>query len=411
VRVEPGQVCGSVTAPPSKSVTIRALFAAALARGTSTIFAPSRCEDAEAAVRAVRARGVELAPAGDAMLVRGPIGPGSATLQCGESALCMRMLAPIAALQAGREVTLLATGSLLHRSMAMLEAPLRALGAQCTTEQGRPPVRVRGPLSGGRARLDASGTSQGLTGLLFALPLCPRDSELQVPALASGRYVELTLQVLERFGIRTEHDAGLRNFRIPGGQQFTAQQFTVEGDWSAAAFLLVAGASAGHVEVAGLRQDSLQADAGVLEALGQCGAMVACAGAVRVTSGALHAFHCDVSDRPDLLPPLCVLACSCPGTSELSGIERARLKESDRVAALAEELARLGAAIQVEPGRMLVTGSALHGGTVDCRGDHRIAMALAVAALRASGPVEILGAGSVAKSYPRFFDELKVLRK
>lgn len=409
MKVVPGEVRGTVAAPPSKSVTIRAFAAAALARGTSTILRPSRCLDADAAMNALEALGAELIREDDTVLVRGTGAVRSTTVECGESALCLRMIAPIAAVLSDEEVTLRATGSLQNRSMGMLEAPLRALGGECTTNHGRPPVRVRGPLSGGRAVVDASSTSQFLTGLLFALPLCDRDSELEAPVVVSARYVEMTLDVLKAFGIRIDHGPGSVCFRIPGRQRFVPAHFSVEGDWSAAAFFLVAGAIAGDVEVTGLRLDTTQADVRILDALRECGAKLDLSAGVRVSSGPLTAFHCDVSETPDLLPPLVALACSCQGSSELSGIERTRLKESDRVAALRDSLGPLGAAIEVDGGRMRVTGGLLHGGVADSCGDHRIAMAIAIAALRASGPVRILGDSCVAKSHPQFFDDLKGL--
>jgi len=409
VRVSPGEVHGRVEAPPSKSVTIRAFAAAALAKGTSTIANPSRCLDAESAIRALQALGADFSWQDDVVLVRGAEALRSTSLECGESALCMRMLAPVAAALTHERITLRATGSLRNRPMKMLEAPLRALGGQCTTDGGRPPVRVQGPLRGGCAELDASSTSQVLTGLLFALPLCPGDSELEVPSLVSSRYVEMTLAVLRAFGIRIEHDRSSDRFRIPARQHYVPCHFRVEGDWSAAAFFLVAGAIAGDIEVTGLHLDTTQADAAIVKVLRECGATIAVSQHVRSSCAPLDAFHCDVSETPDLLPALVVLACSCRGTSELSGIERTRLKESDRVAALLESLGRLGASIEVANGCLRVKGGPLRGGSADACGDHRIAMAIAIAALRASGPVEIQGAGCVAKSHPRFFDDLKVL--
>lgn len=410
VRIDPGQVRGSVAAPPSKSVTIRALVAAALASGESTILRPARCLDADAAETAVVALGARLVRLGGTMRVRGFEGPPEHDVPCGESALCMRMLAPVAALLCEQEATLRASGSLATRPMEMIEGPLRALGAQCSTSDGLSPVRVRGPLVGGRAVVDASTTSQVLTGLLFALPRCDRDSELELCGLASRGYVELSLEVLESFGIRIECDADARTLRIPGAQRFVPREYLVEGDWSAAAFLLVAGAIAGEVEVTGLRGDSRQPDAQVLEVLRQSGARVELANGVRVSAGDSRAFRWDVSDTPDLLPPLVTLACACRGTSEIAGIGRTRAKESDRVAALCDALGRLGASIEVSGDRMRVTGSRLHGGSVDSHGDHRIAMSVAIAALRASGPVHIAGARCVDKSYPRFFEDLEALR-
>jgi 3-phosphoshikimate 1-carboxyvinyltransferase len=292
----------------------------------------------------------------------------------------------------------------------MLEAPLRALGVECTTNAGLPPVHVRGPLVGGTVTLDASKTSQFLTGLLFALPLCEQDSTLEVSALASQGYIETTLEVLRAFGVHCECEPGFKRFTVKGRQRFAAREYAVEGDWSGAAFLLVAGAVAGEVEVCGLRVDSTQVDARILDVLAGCGAAVDVGESVHVAKSALRAFRYDVTDTPDLLPALAALACSCEGTSEILGVERTRQKESDRVLAISSALGGLGADIRVEADRLLVTGGTLHGGAADPQGDHRIAMAAAVAALRASGAVEISDPQCVAKSYPSFFDDLRSLR-
>lgn len=409
MRVEPGRVRGRLTAPASKSVSIRALVAAALAEGRSRILGLSDCADAQAAIGALRGLGASFTEDGGAVLVASG-GAREPSLRCGESGLCLRMLPPIAALGEG-ETTLEAEGSLQKRPVGDLERPLKALGAECSTAEGFPPVRVRGPLRGGEASLDGAFTSQVLTGLLFALPLCRQDSLLHVTGLASGAYIEMTLEVLAAFGVKIEVDAGRTEFRIAGGQRYVAREYAVEGDWSGAAFPLVAGAIAGEVEVEGLRLKSTQADERILGVLRACGALVDVGKRVRVRGAGLRAFHFDVSPAPDLLPSLATLACFCEGTTELSGIGRTRQKESDRVAAVIDALGGLGAQLRTEGDRLLVTGGELSGGSVSAHGDHRIAMAAGVAALRASGPVEIEGAECVAKSYPAFFADLRSLQE
>ncbi|MBW2524330.1 MAG: 3-phosphoshikimate 1-carboxyvinyltransferase, partial [Deltaproteobacteria bacterium] len=333
-------------------------------------------------------------------------------LDCGESALTMRLFAPIAATLASA-IRLEASGGLRRRPMQMLEEPLRALGVAVQTDGGYPPLELRGDLSAGDATLDGSTTSQTLSGLLMALPTCAGESRLIVRDLVSEGYVALTRSVMRAFGIHCEPPTAVTGspnqtvLRIPGHQHYRAGSFTVEGDWSGGAYLLVAGALAGRVRVSGLAQDSPQPDRTVVAALEQAGAEIeADADGIVVEQAELRAIDVDGTSCPDLFPPLAALACHGHGESVIRGAGRLAHKESHRGEALAAELGKLGAAIEIQGDELRVRGGPLHGGTVDSRGDHRIAMACAVAALRASGEVHIADAGCVAKSYPAFFDHL-----
>ncbi len=404
--VHPSSVEGSVQAPPSKSVMQRATAAALLAEGRTTrILNPSFCDDALAALRVAGELGAAIRATLGEVVVQGGLAPRGRELDCGESGLCLRLFAAVAALSP-QELVLTGRGSLLRRPVDMVERPLRDLGATCRTADGFPPLRVRGPLAGGTAFVDGSTSSQFLTGLLMALPRAGRDSLLVVRDLRSKPYVDLTLEMLSRCGIAVRNE-DYREFAIPGGQAYAPGDLEVEGDWSAAAALLVAGAVAGKLRVSGLRPDSAQADRRVLSALGAAGAKVrTLADGAEVEKSDLRAFSFDATDAPDLLPPLVALACHCAGTTSLAGASRLRGKESDRAAALAGEFGRLGARISVEGDIIEVRGGSLSGGEVHCVNDHRIAMALAAAALAARGTVAIDGAECVAKSYPRFFEDL-----
>jgi 3-phosphoshikimate 1-carboxyvinyltransferase len=271
---------------------------------------------------------------------------------------------------------------------------------------------VRGPLTPGEADIDGSVSSQLLTGLLMALPACAGDSVLHVHELKSKPYIRLTLRLLEQFGIQLRANASLSRFEIPGRQKYRARSYRVEGDWSGAAFPLVAGAIAGRVELSGLVLDSAQADRAVLEALESAGARVR-AGRERVAveQSSLRGFDFDAAECPDLFPPLVALACFCSGTTTLRGAGRLRHKESDRASALLEEFTRIGARVRLDGDLLLVTGGTLEGGEARSHGDHRIAMALAVAALGSRRGVSISGEEAVAKSYPEFFDDLDTLRR
>ena len=424
------EVGGRLRAPASKSSMQRAVACALLAEGESIIRAPSRSADCLAALGVARALGAIVDDRGESIAIRGvagvgdaglgPRGRGSRSLSCGESGLCLRMFSPVAALFGG-ESELRAEGSLRRRPVGMIEAAMRELGAGCDTEGGLPPVRVRGPLRGGRAAVDGRASSQFLTGLLVALPLAPADSELEVYALASRGYVDLTLGTISAFGAAASRDSGFSRFQVRGSQRYMAADFTVEGDWSGAAFLLVAGALAARDEglaVYGLDATSSQPDRAILDALRDCGAAAEVEGnQVRVGRGSLRAFEFDAGDCPDLFPPLVALACACEGSTRIRGALRLKGKESDRAAALREEFGALGASITVDGDEMTVQGRGasgsgrLRGGRADSRGDHRIAMAAAIAALASDGGVEIAGAECVAKSWPGFFEDLAAIAR
>jgi 3-phosphoshikimate 1-carboxyvinyltransferase len=315
------------------------------------------------------------------------------------------MFTAIAALTS-HEITLTGNDALLRRPATAVEAPSEMLGATCRTVAGHPPVTVRGPLRGGEALVDGRLSSQFLSGLLLALPLIETDSTLTVRGLTSRPYVDLTLDLLGRWGVRVEHEDHHR-FHVPGGQRIVVGEHRVEGDWSAAAFLLVLGAVGGRIRVRGLDPDSAQADRAVLDALEDARAAVRRTGdGAEVTKGPLHAFSFDLTDAPDLLPPLAALACRCEGASTFHGVERLRAKECDRTGAVASELAALGVRVDVDGDVMTVHGGPVSGGMTQAHGDHRIAMALATVGTFANGEVVVDGTEHVSKSYPDFFEDL-----
>jgi 3-phosphoshikimate 1-carboxyvinyltransferase len=300
--------------------------------------------------------------------------------------------------------------TLARRPVDMIEAALGALGVTCSSVDGCPPLRLAGWLRPGRLTLDASVTSQLVSGLLMALPVCAADSELVLRELRSPRYAAMTVALMRRFGVHVEHDEPPERIEIRGNQHYQPADVTIEGDYSGAAFPLVAGALAGRVQVTGLEPEALQPDRAVLEALARAGAKIDVVGdTVSVERAALQAFELDATDCPDLFPPLAALACHCAGTTVLRGAGRLRHKESDRATALVEELGKMGATIELRDDQLCVTGSPLHYAQVDAHDDHRIAMACAVAALGSAGGVTIDGAACVAKSYPAFFDDLASL--
>ena len=395
-------------APSSKSDMQRAVAAAYLTGESCEIVHPSFCDDAKAALGIVEKLGAQL----DISANRIVLTPGTPSqhpvLNCGESGLSLRMFSAIASL-CDDEVTLTGQGGLSVRPISMIERPLHDLGVTCHTKNGLLPVTVKGPLQAGKTVVDASVTSQFLTGLLMALPLCQGMSEIIVPKLKSKPYIEMTLHLLEAFGIEIENQQ-FERFIIEGEQRYKARSYNVEGDWSGAAFLLVAGAIAGSVRVENLNLHSFQADTMIIEALRMAGADVNIEkSAVEIRKNTLSGFEFDATDCPDLFPPLVVLASCCEGTSVFYGVHRLKHKESDRGMALQNEFRRLGISVELFDDRMEIQGGTINGGTVDSYNDHRIAMACAVAALRSQHGVTIRGAECVAKSYPEFFEDVKYL--
>lgn len=409
--VRHSSISGKIDAPASKSMMQRAAIVAALAEGESIIKNPSFCDDAIATMRVVKTLGAKVEQGDNEVRIIGGGAPIGDTLDCGESGTCMRMIAAVAALHL-KEFTITGRGTLLTRPVGMIEGPLRALLAECRTNNGKPPITVKGPLDGGIAWVDGSESSQLLSGLLMVLPLCDKGSEVRVQNLKSKGYVRMTQRLLSEFGVDINSDISFARFVIDGKQRYVAREYTVEGDWSGAASMLVAGAIAGEVEVNNLRT-GFQPDESVKRVLMDAGAKVECSeGSVRVSKAELRAFEFDATDSPDLFPPLAALACACEGKSVIHGADRLKDKESDRAAALVEGFSELGADIKVVEKTMeIIGGRKLRGGILDPRKDHRIVMAGAVLALVSEEGVTIKDEGYVAKSFPNFFTHLESLMR
>lgn len=400
------KINGSLSAPASKSMMLRATAAALLSKGQSLIENPSFCNDALTGLRIAEELGARLRREDRCVKITGGRFLQKNLLNCQESGLCMRMFTPIAALD-NRNIIVTGRGSLLSRPVSMMEEPLNTLGASCISTNGFLPLKVKGPIKGGEVKIDGSLSSQFLTGLLMALPLCEEDSEIGVENLKSKPYVAMTLALLNLFGISISYEENFEHFSIQGKQYYQNTTYTVEGDWSGASFLLVAGAICGQVEVLNLQKDSLQADKRILEALILAEAEISIKNnTVSVKKSDLKAFEFDATECPDLFPPLTALACYCSGKSLISGVERLRYKESDRAQALLSEFSKLGAKIRIIENRMEIEGPQLKGGNINSHNDHRIAMAGAVAGLNTENGVHIKGWECVSKSYPHFFEDL-----
>lgn len=406
--VEPSEVKGQIKAPASKSMTQRAIAAALLADGQSNIINPSYCDDSLAAMSIACGLGAKLDPKPSELRIRGARVLKEHKLNCGESGLAIRMFSPIAALYPV-EITMVGANSLKKRPMGMIVEALSQLGVKCSASDGFLPLTIRGPLKGGRCEIDGSVSSQLLTGLLMALPLAASDSEIKVKNLRSKPYIDMTMQLLRSFDIVAEC-SGYELFTIPGKQEYTPGKYVVESDWSGGAFLLVAGAINGELTVQGLRTDSRQSDMAVLGALEKAGVKILIRGdTIEISKSELRAFEFDATESPDLFPPLAALAAYCKGTTEIRGASRLKHKESDRAKTLTEEFGKMNISIETSGDIMKITGGQPTGAHVESHDDHRIAMAVAVTALRATGCVNIRDSQCVAKSYPGFFDDLRHL--
>jgi 3-phosphoshikimate 1-carboxyvinyltransferase len=403
--VKPSDIKGTIKAPTSKSMMQRAVAAALLSDGYTRLRNPSFCDDSMAALDIARRLGAVVEIEKDEVLIKGGFAPNEDHVNCHESGLCVRMFTPIASLH-NSPITINGGGSLLKRPIGMIHDALVQLGVECKTIKGLMPVSVKGPLHGGTAVISGSISSQVLTGLLMALPLVKSKSKVMVDDLKSKRYVDMTLQVLADFGIEVEN-VNYEAFNIPGNQKYRARGYCVEGDWSGAAFLLVAAALSGQVKVIMLPDKSEQPDKAIVEVLRKAGAAVIVKeNSIEVERNRLNAFEFDATECPDLFPPLVALAAHCNGITTIKGADRLKHKESDRAGALREEFGKLGVDVRVDGDEMIIRGGQVKGGKVNSHNDHRIAMATAVTAVAAQSEVIIDGAQCVAKSYPEFFDDM-----
>jgi len=406
--IEPSAVKGNIKAPSSKSMTQRAIAAALLADGESIIHNPSYCDDSLAAMSMAVGLGARVEPQVNELKINGSAILKEPKLNCGESGLAIRMFSPIAALYPV-EITMVGANSLKKRPMFMIEEALNQLGVKCISSNGFLPLTIQGPIVGGHCEIDGSVSSQLLTGLLMALPLASKDSEIMVKNLKSKPYIDMTIQILKSFGITVKNE-DYSFFRIPGNQKYIPHNYIVEGDWSGGAFLLVAGAICGKLCITGLNRDSKQSDMSIINALENAGAkMTISENQIEISKSELKAFEFDATESPDLFPPLVALASYCEGVSIIKGVSRLIYKESDRAKVLKEEFGKLKINIEINDDIMFVTGGRPQAARVESHDDHRIAMAVAISSLGAKGRVYIRDSQCVAKSYPGFFNDLRNL--
>ena len=447
--IHPAVLNGRVVLPPSKSDAHRLLICAALAGGVSRISRMALSKDIEATLRVLKALGADIRMEGDTAIVRGvrfeagdneggggdnrPIGsdavstfapesrptpgleigcePGPEPVcDCGESGSTLRFLLPVAA-ALGRPVRFMGEGRLPQRPIDALTALFQERGLTCRSlGEDNLPLRLTGRLPGGTYRLPGDVSSQYITGLLLALPLTGAESRIQLTTpLQSAGYVDMTLRTMAAFGVRVERLPD--GYRIPAGSRYRPTDCRVEADWSAAAFYLAAGALGGSIALAGLNPDSAQGDKAAVELFGRLGARIGWEkGDLLVSPGRLRGAVIDVSQVPDMAPALAVCAAFAPDRTVLTGGARLRIKESDRIAAIAAGLTAMGVQAAEQPdGLVIPGGSRPRGGLVDGAGDHRIVMAFSIAAAFAAEESVVTDAQAAAKSYPGFFADYNML--
>ena len=424
VTINSSFISGNIVAPASKSSMQRACALALLADGETTLLNPGKSNDDVAALDIIQKLGAEILQKEDgSLLIKDSkvfhLGDGRG-FNCGESGLGIRMFTPIAALSS-EEITITGTGSLLKRPMHFFDEIFPQLGISIESNNGYLPIKIKGPLQPADITIDGSLSSQFLTGLLIAFAkAATKPVTISVNDLKSKPYIDLTLQMMKQFGYEVEND-NYKRFLIkpytgPGGQTINSQPqtYTVEGDWSGAAFLLVAGAIAGVITVTGLDVFSTQADKAILQALINCGTNISIEEKKIIINSSLgeggKPFHFNATDCPDLFPPLVALAAYCKGTTVIEGVGRLQHKESNRAITLQEEFAKMGVEIILQDDLMMINGGeGVKGAKVFSHHDHRIAMACAVAALQADGETVIEDAEAIDKSYPQFYEDLKLL--
>ncbi len=394
-------------------------IAALLSFGVSRISRPLISNDTEATLNAIKSLGAKVNKEKGCWTVFGTesLEAQVSPIDCGESAATLRFMVPVAALAHGSS-RFLFSKSFEERPIEPLLQSLKELGAetQFGTVDGKACVKVEGGgIKGGRTNIPGNVSSQFISGLMFACPLAQRDTKITITSpLESKGYVEMTRQVLTEHGIKVSISKDFSQIQIPSNQTYKPCDHLVSGDFSSAAFLLAAAAiTSSNVVVNNLQHKLVQGDKaiiGILKQLGVNGEVCNDKIEIRGTGEPLKALIVDSRDTPDLVPVYAVLACCADGNSRIQGVQRLRLKESDRLQSLHLELGKMGAAIVVESDSLTINGPCkLHGTEIDPRNDHRIAMACAVAALVAEGETTIHNAEVVQKSYPGFFVDLKSL--
>jgi 3-phosphoshikimate 1-carboxyvinyltransferase len=411
ITIQPFKVKGNLTAPASKSAMQRICAAALIAKGTTHILNSGISNDDKAALAIIQNLGAQVIFSKEEILIRSQgVLPFKHEIDCGESGLSIRMFTPIAALHVA-PIKINGHGSLQKRPMEFFTNTLPQLDVKIKSENNFLPFEICGPLVPKNITVDGSQSSQYITGLLMAYAYCNQAISFTVSNLASKPYIGITLKTLAQFGFEVTH----QNFEVftihPVAEIPKERTVTVEGDWSSASFHFVAAAINGQLHINGLDAESPQADKAILEVLKLAGIQVQNnSGVYEIISGIINPFHFDATDCPDLFPPIVALASYANGVSIIKGINRLTHKESNRAITLQEEFGKLGITIVLVNNEMHIHGTGvIKAAEVSSQNDHRIAMACAVAAAKATGTIKITGADAVNKSYPNFWEDLDLV--
>jgi 3-phosphoshikimate 1-carboxyvinyltransferase len=411
VTIHRSSLSGSLQAPSSKSYTHRALFCAGLAEGESHIQSPLLCDDTIATKQALSELGVSIGWTDQSAIVNGKVKltqPTSAIF-CEESGTTLRVISAICA-TTPYAAKISGGPSLLRRPVKELVLALQGLGADCKSNQGYPPIQVKGPLRGGHVTVPGNVSSQYISALCLVAPLAEQPVEVTIrEKLESKSYVRMTLDVQRKFGVHVETAVDLSRFHCTS-QRYQTSNIEIEGDWSSAASLLAGATIAGEkVKINGLAQDSLQADQSFVSVLERMnGQLNSDSRSVAAEKSSLAPIEVDVSDSPDLFPAICALCAVADGVSEITGIRRLRIKESNRVSAMSAGLKEMGIETHELENLLTIRGGQPRSATIDPHRDHRIAMAFATLGL-STDETTIIDAECVGKSYPSFWQDIQDL--
>lgn len=409
--IQPGKRFGIIAIPSSKSDGQRAVLAAALAVGKSTLVNVGKSNDEVAMLNAVKMLGASIEQLDKTTIQITGIEqfPAEAEINMGESGLGIRLMTSVCAAHKG-VFMIYGKGSLETRPLTFFDETLPQFGAGIQSNNGFIPLEIEGPMKGSDVKMDGSQSSQYISGMLLALPLLNEDSRLEVQNLNSIPYVQMTLNTLQKFGIEILHQ-DYKDFIIKGKQKYVPTKYIVESDWSSASYWLVASALGMNIQLTGLSMTSLQADKQIIDAFEAANSVVTFQeDKIRIDGRKRKPFQFDATHCPDLFPALATFATLCDGISVIKGVNRLAHKESNRGVVLQEEFANIGVTIILDGDDMYIHGkTSIEGGKVSSHNDHRIAMCFAIAALFADEEIEISGAEAVAKSYPQFWDHLERL--
>ncbi|MDD3225381.1 MAG: 3-phosphoshikimate 1-carboxyvinyltransferase [Clostridium sp.] len=417
VKISPSVLKGTVSVPPSKSLSHRAIIAAGLSNGVSTIKNIMISKDITASLNCIKNLGAEISKTKVNDDIYNIKIAGSTNLKlennnmdCFESGSTLRFFIPIFLVKDNNAV-FKGKGKLVSRPLNEYYKIFDEQGIPYSTTSGNLPLNVKGPINPGNFKIKGNISSQFITGLLFALPLLSGDSNIEITTeLESKSYIDLTLDVLKDFSINITNDS-YSNFSIKGNQKYKNIDYEVEGDFSQAAFWLCAGGINGNIGCSHLNLNSIQGDREIIDIIKRMGINIVNENEIVYTkTSKTISTVIDASQCPDIIPPLCSLAALSSGTTEIINAKRLRIKESDRLEAMCTELNKLGADIKIKGDGLIIKGkSELLGGEVDSWNDHRIAMSLAIASLKCKNPVVIKNSSCITKSYPTFWKDFKML--